>query len=85
VYAVLNASRGRSWVLVRVGGATGKKLYEGILEQGKSLRFGVTQNLWVRMGRPSQLDVRLAGHLVNGLPGKPANLLLTRDRGAEAA
>jgi hypothetical protein len=85
LYAVLNASRGRSWVLVRAGGANGKKLYEGILEQGKSLRFGVAQNLWVRMGRPSMLDVRLAGRIVGGLPGKPANLLLTRDRGAEAA
>jgi helix-turn-helix protein/uncharacterized protein DUF4115 len=85
VYAVFNASRGRSWVLVRVGGANGKVLYQGILEQGESLRFGVTQNLWVRMGRPSLLDVRLAGHIVGGLPGRPANLLLTRDRGAEAA
>jgi hypothetical protein len=85
VYAVLNASRGRSWLSVRVGGANGKVLYQGILEQGKTLRFGVTQNLWVRMGRPSLLDVRLAGRIVGGLPGQPANLLLTPDRGAEAA
>jgi hypothetical protein len=85
VYAVLNAARGRSWIVVRVGSANGKVLYVGILEQGKTLRFGVTQNLWVRMGRPSQLDVRLAGRIVGGLPGRPANLLLTRDRGAEAA
>jgi cytoskeletal protein RodZ len=84
VFAVLNAARGRSWISVRVGDATGKVLYQGILEQGKTLRFGVKQKLWVRMGRPSLLDVRLAGRIVGGLPGAPANLLLTRD-GAEAA
>jgi hypothetical protein len=84
VYAVFSAARGRSWVTVRVGGETGKVLYEGILEQGKTLRFGVKQALWVRMGRPSQLDVRLAGHIVGGLPGVPANLLLT-PKGAETA
>jgi hypothetical protein len=82
--AVLSAARGRSWVSVRVGGANGRVLFQGILEQGKTLRFGLKDHLWVRMGRPWLLDVRLGGRTVGGLPTQPANLVLTRD-GAEAA
>jgi hypothetical protein len=82
--AVLSAARGRTWVSVRVGGANGKVLYQGILERGKTLRFGVSKKLWVRMGRPWLLDIQLAGRMVGGLPTQTANLLLTRT-GAEAA
>jgi hypothetical protein len=78
--AVLSAARGRTWVSVRVGGANGKVLYQGILERGKTLRFGVSKKLWVRMGRPSLLDVRLDGRAVGRLPKQPANLVLTRAR-----
>jgi cytoskeleton protein RodZ len=82
--AVVRAERGPSWIIVRVGGAGGKVLYEGILEQGRTLRFGLGHKLWMRMGRPSLLDVRVGGHAVGGFPALPANVLLTRD-GAEAA
>jgi hypothetical protein len=82
--AVLSAARGRSWISVRLGDAYGKVIYQGVLEQGQTMRFGVKQSLWVRMGRPWLLDIRLAGHMVGGLPTETANLLLTRT-GAEAA
>jgi Helix-turn-helix domain/RodZ C-terminal domain len=84
VFAVVRAQGGRSWITVRVGDQNGKVLYEGILEQGKTLRFGLGQKLWMRMGRPWLLDVRLGGRTVRGLPNEPSNLLLTRD-GARAA
>jgi hypothetical protein len=48
------------------------------------MRFGVKQPLWVRMGRPWLLDIRLAGRMVGGLPTDTANLLLTRN-GAKSA
>jgi cytoskeletal protein RodZ len=82
--AVLSAARGRTWLSVRAGGVDGKVLFQGILEQGETLRFGVKQRLWVRMGRPWLLDIRLAGRLVGGLPNASANILLTR-AGAQAA
>jgi cytoskeletal protein RodZ len=82
--AVLSAARGRTWLSVRVGDENGEVLYQGVLEQGETVRFGVKQNLWVRMGRPWLMDIRLAGRMVGGLPNQSANLLLTRD-GAEAA
>jgi Helix-turn-helix domain/RodZ C-terminal domain len=84
IFAVVRAPRGRSWITVRVGDENGKVLYEGILEQGKTLRFGLGQKLWMRMGRPWLLDVRLGGHVVRGFPYEPSNVLLTRD-GAVAA
>jgi cytoskeletal protein RodZ len=77
--AVVSATRGRSWVSVRLGDANGKSLYEGILEQGGTLRFGLAHKLWVRMGRPSLLDIRLGSRTIGGLPTAPSNLVLTRD------
>ena len=80
----ISAARGRSWLLVRAGGRHGTVLYEGILEQGQTKSFQLRPRLWVRMGRPSALDVTLAGKTVGGLPSSPSNLLLTR-AGARSA
>jgi len=84
VFTRIDAARGRSWLLVRAGGPHGAVLYEGILEQGQTKSFQLRPRLWVRMGRPSALDVTLAGKDVGGLPSSPSNLLLTR-AGARSA
>jgi cytoskeleton protein RodZ len=85
VTTVIRASRGRSWLLIRTGTANGPIVYQGVLPQGGLLHFPLQrQNLWVRMGRPQDLDVTLGGRLVTGLPAQAANLLLTRS-GAKAA
>jgi hypothetical protein len=77
-YAVIRAARDRSWLDVRVGGPNGKELYRGTLELGASLRYGLARPIWVRMGRPYALDIRIGAKLVPGLPADPANLLLRR-------
>lgn len=77
-FALISATRGRCWILVREGGSTGAVLFEGVLEQGQAKRFQVRSKLWVRMGRPDALDIRVAGHAVKGLPASPANVVLTR-------
>lgn len=82
--AIVRAVRGTSWVSIRVGGAGGRILYEGLLAQGSTLRYPVKQTLWVRMGRPWLLDVNVAGRTVGSLPTWPESLLLTR-AGAQAA
>ncbi len=71
------SARGRCWLSVREGSQTGRVLYEGILESGKSLRFA-QRPLWVRFGAPWNVDVRLDDRAV-ALPGAhmPANLLFT--------
>jgi hypothetical protein len=82
--ALISTARGRSWLSIRKGGPNGPVVYQGVLEQGKSLHFWLGRALWVRMGRPNELDISVRGRLVQGLPAVPANVLLTRS-GAKTA
>jgi hypothetical protein len=59
-------------------------LWEGVLEQGQAKTFPLRPSVWVRMGAPSMVDVRVAGRLVAGLAAAPENLLLSRS-GAQPA
>jgi cytoskeleton protein RodZ len=76
--AVLTASRGRCWLLVRSSGPTGAVVWEGMLEQGRTKTFALHPSVWVRMGAPSALDVQVSGRPVTGLGASPENLLLSR-------
>jgi cytoskeleton protein RodZ len=85
VKTAITATRGRCWLSVRTGGPNGHILYQGVLMKGTTLRYAVGDHrLWVRMGRPRNLDIKLGSYRVNGLPGRPANVLLTRG-GPQAA
>jgi len=78
--ALIRAVTSRSWLSVRVGGANGKEIFRGYLNQGHRLTYDLHQNVWLRIGRPHALTIRIGKNLVGGLPGNtPANLLLTRD------
>jgi hypothetical protein len=76
--AHIRAVRGRSWFSVRVGGANGREVFRGFLNRGHSLSYSLKRNVWVRVGRPRVVTIRVGAHVVRGLPGDPANLLLTR-------
>jgi cytoskeleton protein RodZ len=77
--AVLVASRGNSWLWIRSGSATGPTVFEGTLLQGKKLPVNLKNGpVWIRVGDPPSLDVRLGGKLVHGLPTQAGNVLLTR-------
>jgi cytoskeleton protein RodZ len=78
VSAVIRAARGRSWLLVRAGGPSGTKLYEGVLEQGTTMRFPVTTQLWVRMGRPWVVDIRVGSRSISPQGQSPQNVTLTK-------
>ena len=82
--AVISAARGPCWLSVHAGGPRGALLFEGILSQGRTKRFSLTHAIWVRMGRPNVLNLRVAGKAIVGLPAAPANLLLSRT-GAQPA
>jgi cytoskeletal protein RodZ len=71
------SARDRCWLSVRAGSPTGRVLYEGILDRGKSMRF-TERPLWIRFGAPWNVDVRLDGRAVT-LPNArtPANLRFT--------
>ncbi len=77
--ATLVASRGASWLWVRAGSASGSTVYEGTLLEGKTLPVSLKHGpVWIRIGNPPNLDLRLGGKLVHGLPRQVGNILLTR-------
>jgi cytoskeleton protein RodZ len=77
--AVVVASRGNSWLWVRSSGAAGPTVYEGTLLQGKTLPVNLKSgSVWIRIGDPTSIDIRLGGKLVHGLPTQVGNVLLTR-------
>ena len=83
--AVLSATRGAVWLEVRAGSATGTLLYEGTLQQGQTKPVDLKSGpLWIRIGDPPSLDIRLGGKLLTGLPTQVGNVLLTR-RGLQPA
>jgi transcriptional regulator with XRE-family HTH domain len=77
--ASIRALERTSWLSVRIGGPNGKAIFRGFLLPGKRLSYPLDRNVWVRIGRPRAVVVTLGSRRVNGLPGTPANLLLTRD------
>jgi helix-turn-helix protein/uncharacterized protein DUF4115 len=83
--AVLAATRGACWLEVRRSNETGAVLYENTLQQGQTLPVQLTDGpVWIRIGSPTSLDIRLGGKLVHGLPTDPVNVLLNR-RGMKVA
>src|SRR5262245_8016915 len=83
--AVLAASRGPCWLEVRQSNQGGTLIYENTLQQGQTLPVRLTSGpVWIRIGSPSSLDIRLGSKVVQGLPDQPVNVLLNR-RGAKLA
>jgi cytoskeleton protein RodZ len=76
--ALVRATKGRSWFSVRIGGPDGKEIFRGFLNRGHRLSYTLG-TVWMRIGRPRAVVVSIGARPVNGLPGTPANLLLTRD------
>jgi cytoskeletal protein RodZ len=82
--AVVVASRGNSWLWVR-SGANGPTVYQGTLLQGKTLSVNLKNGpVWIRIGDPTSIEIRLGGKPVPGLPTQVGNVLLTR-RGIRSA
>jgi cytoskeleton protein RodZ len=77
--ARIRALSSSSWLSVRLGGPGGKEIFRGFLTRGHTLTYGLHRNVWLRIGRPHALAIRIGGYRVNGLPGVPVNLLLTRN------
>jgi hypothetical protein len=77
----VRAARGDCWLSVRRGSAAGAVLFEGFLFEGEGRTF-VGRRLWVRMGAPSNLVVRVNGAPAAGLPDGTADVLFT-SRGLE--
>jgi cytoskeleton protein RodZ len=75
-HLTLVAARGDCWLSVHVADRAGAVLWEGMLFQGQSRRFS-QRSLWIRMGAPWNLDVRLNGKPLRTLPVNTGNVLVT--------
>jgi hypothetical protein len=74
----LTAARGTCWLSVHLGSSSGSTVYEGTLQQGQTVRFGLREPLWVRVGAPWNVDVAIGSRGVNGsLPPQTGNVLVT--------
>jgi transcriptional regulator with XRE-family HTH domain len=73
---VIRATRGSCWLLVRRGSATGPTVYQQTLQPGRTLRLGVHQGLWIRIGAPWNLDATIGGQPLV-LPSRIGNVLAT--------
>jgi cytoskeleton protein RodZ len=72
---VLVARRGRCWLSIHLGSATGRLVYQRTLEQGRTARF-VSTRLWIRIGAPWNLDATLNGKAVQ-LPASTGDVVVT--------
>ena len=75
---VLVASRGRCWLSVHVGSATGPPVLERMLQPGQRVRF-VSKRLWMRLGAPWNVDATVNGRSVQ-LPASTASVVVTSTR-----
>jgi hypothetical protein len=75
------ATRGATWLSIRVGSSTGKPLFEGLLTRGRTLRYRAN-TLWVRFGAATNIDVRVGARRVR-LPYGTADVEIDRRGRAE--
>jgi helix-turn-helix protein/uncharacterized protein DUF4115 len=84
--AVFVAARGPCWLEIRRGGANGPVLFENTLPQSHTLPVKLTSGpVWVSVGNPPALDVRLGGKLAHGMPSRPGGSVLLTRRGVKPA
>ena len=74
----IRAASGSSWLVVRRDSVAGKLLYQGTLEKGQSLRFP-TGRVWLNIGSPEKIAMRLNGRPVVVGGAKPRSLIVTAD------
>jgi cytoskeletal protein RodZ len=80
VRLVASAVGGRCWVEVHSGSEAGELLFEGTIEQGTAKGPFTGKRLWLNVGAPSNLVIRLNGER-RRLPGTavPREVVVTRN------
>jgi hypothetical protein len=74
---VIRAVGGNTLLIVRSGDEAGRQVWNGTLTTGEMQRFGTGKRLWVYLGSPENVRMRLNGRgvLVGG--AKPRSLIVT--------
>ncbi len=74
---VIRAAKGNSLVIVRAGSASGAQRWNGTLTKGEVQRFTVKRGLWVYIGSPENVAMKLNGRSVVVGGSKPRSLIVT--------
>jgi hypothetical protein len=81
---VATAARGSVWLEVHAGSATGRLLYQGTLERGKSVPL-TARRVWMNVGVPENLRLRVNGRsLAVAQTASPQVLVVSADGVAKA-
>jgi cytoskeleton protein RodZ len=73
---LVRAVKGDTLLIVRTGSDSGKQVYQGTLTRGTSQRFGTGKGLWVYLGSPENVRMRLNGSDVPVGGGQPRSLIV---------
>jgi len=71
----ITAARGDCWLEVHSLSATGKLLYGGVLNEGKTVAVS-GRKLWIRFGAGENVDLTLDGK-IEQVPAGATNVLVT--------
>jgi len=82
-YLQIEATRGDSYVAVHRGSATGRLLFQGTIERGRTEPF-TGKRFWVSVSSPENLRILVGGKEVSLRGGKPVSLTVTPS-GVQAA
>jgi cytoskeleton protein RodZ len=73
---LVRAVKGDTLLIVRTGSDSGKQVYQGTLIKGTLQRFGTKKGLWVYLGSPENVRLRLNGRAVLLGGGRPRSLIV---------
>jgi cytoskeleton protein RodZ len=74
---VVTAVDGECWISVRAGSVEGRLLFEGTLELGQTQPFVKWRRVWMELGAPWNLQMKLNGKVVRDLPNSYAVVIVT--------
>jgi helix-turn-helix protein/uncharacterized protein DUF4115 len=72
----VRAVRGDTLLIVRSGSDSGKQVFQGTLTKGSMQRFGTRKGLWVYLGSPENVRMKLNGRVVLMGGGRPRSLIV---------
>ena len=73
---LVRAVKGDTLLIVRMGSDSGKQVYQGTLAKGTVQRFGTRKGLWVYLGSPENVRMKLNGSDVPVGGGQPRSLIV---------
>ena len=74
---LVQAVGGNTLLIVRAGSESGKQMWNGTLTRGDAQRFDAGRRLWVYLGSPENVRMRLNGRAVVVGGAKPRSLIVT--------